>query len=60
MAPLLTAEEDRDSASILLEASANKVIIKAVRDHRSGPGKAKDLADGAPKTVKEALSKADA
>ncbi|CFO05649.1 50S ribosomal protein L7/L12 [Bordetella pertussis] len=47
---------------MLLEAGANKVsVIKAVRELTGlGLKEAKDLVDGAPKPVKEALPKADA
>ena len=46
----------------LLEAGANKVsVIKAVREITGlGLKEAKDLVDGAPKAVKEGVSKADA
>ena len=52
-----------NSTSMLLEAGANKVsVIKAVRELTGlGLKEAKDLVDGAPKPVKEAMhSKADA
>jgi len=47
---------------VLLEAGANKVsVIKAVRELTGlGLKEAKDLVDGAPKPVKEAIPKADA
>ena len=47
---------------VLLEAGANKVsVIKAVREITGlGLKEAKDLVDGAPKNVKEAIAKADA
>jgi large subunit ribosomal protein L7/L12 len=47
---------------MLLEAGANKVsVIKAVREITGlGLKEAKDLVDGAPKAVKEAIPKADA
>jgi large subunit ribosomal protein L7/L12 len=46
----------------LMEAGAQKVsVIKAVREITGlGLKEAKDLVDGAPKNVKEAVSKADA
>jgi large subunit ribosomal protein L7/L12 len=46
----------------LLEAGAQKVgVIKAVREITGlGLKEAKDLVDGAPKAVKEAVAKADA
>ena len=56
------AEEKTEFDVVLQEAGANKVsVIKAVREI-TGPGlkEAKDLVDGAPKTVKEAVAKADA
>ena len=47
---------------MLTEAGANKIgVIKAVREVTNlGLKEAKDLVDGAPKTVKEGVSKADA
>ncbi|HVV02942.1 MAG TPA: 50S ribosomal protein L7/L12, partial [Puia sp.] len=47
---------------ILKDAGANKInTIKAVREVTSlGLKEAKDLVDGAPKPVKEGVSKADA
>jgi len=47
---------------MLMEAGPNKVnVIKAVRELTSlGLKEAKDLVDGAPKPVKEAVNKADA
>ena len=56
------AEEKTDFDVILKEAGANKVgVIKAVREITGlGLKEAKDLVDGAPKTVKEAMPKADA
>ena len=56
------AEEQTEFNVILLEAGANKVsVIKAVRELTGlGLKEAKDLVDGAPKPVKEALPKADA
>jgi len=55
-------EEQTEFTVILLEAGANKVnVIKAVRELTSlGLKEAKDLVDGAPKPVKEGVSKADA
>jgi large subunit ribosomal protein L7/L12 len=55
-------EEKTDFNVVLLETGANKVsVIKAVREITGlGLKEAKDLVDGAPKTVKEALPKADA
>ena len=56
------AEEKTEFNVILLEAGANKVsVIKAVREITGlGLKEAKDLVDGAPKPVKEAIPKADA
>jgi large subunit ribosomal protein L7/L12 len=56
------AEEQTEFNVILSEIGANKVgVIKAVREITGlGLKEAKDLVDGAPKTVKEALPKADA
>ena len=55
-------EEKTEFNVVLLEAGANKVsVIKAVRELTGlGLKEAKDLVDGAPKPVKEAVSKADA
>jgi len=56
------AEEKTEFTVQLLEAGANKVqVIKAVREITGlGLKEAKDLVDGAPKPVKEAIPKADA
>ena len=56
------AVEQTEFTVILKEAGANKVgVIKAVRELTGlGLKEAKDLVDGAPKAVKEALPKADA
>lgn len=56
------AEEQTEFNVILTETGANKVgVIKAVREITGlGLKEAKDLVDGAPKAVKEAVSKADA
>ena len=55
-------EEKTEFDVVLMEAGANKVsVIKAVREITGlGLKEAKDLVDGAPKPVKEGLSKADA
>ena len=55
-------EEQTEFNVMLLEAGANKVsVIKAVRELTGlGLKEAKDLVDGAPKPVKEAIPKADA
>jgi large subunit ribosomal protein L7/L12 len=56
------AEEKTEFNVVLTGAGANKVgTIKAVRELTGlGLKEAKDLVDGAPKNVKEAVSKADA
>jgi large subunit ribosomal protein L7/L12 len=56
------AEEQTEFDVILQEIGANKVsVIKAVRELTGlGLKEAKDLVDGAPKPVKEAIGKADA
>jgi large subunit ribosomal protein L7/L12 len=56
------AEEQTEFNLVLSDFGANKVgVIKAVREITGlGLKEAKDVVDGAPKTVKEALSKADA
>jgi large subunit ribosomal protein L7/L12 len=56
------AEEKTEFAVILKEVGANKInVIKAVREVTSlGLKEAKDLVDGAPKTVKEGVSKEEA
>ncbi len=56
------AEEKTDFNLVLTEAGANKVgVIKAVREITGlGLKEAKDVVDGAPKVVKEGVSKADA
>ncbi len=56
------AEEKTEFTVVLTEAGANKVsVIKAVREITGlGLKEAKDLVDGAPKPVKEAVAKADA
>jgi large subunit ribosomal protein L7/L12 len=61
-AAAVVAEEQTEFNVMLLEAGANKVqVIKAVRELTGlGLKEAKDLVDGAPKAVKEAVSKADA
>lgn len=55
-------EEQTEFTVILSEVGANKVgVIKAVREITGlGLKEAKDLVDGAPKPVKEAIPKADA
>lgn len=56
------AEEQTEFTVVLADFGANKVsVIKAVREITGlGLKEAKDLVDGAPKPVKEGLSKADA
>jgi large subunit ribosomal protein L7/L12 len=56
------AAEQTEFSVILTDAGANKIgVIKAVREVTSlGLKEAKDLVDGAPKPVKEAVSKDDA
>jgi large subunit ribosomal protein L7/L12 len=62
-APAAAAEEQTEFNVILLEAGANKLnVIKAVREIVAGLGlkEAKDLVDGAPKAVKEGITKDEA
>jgi large subunit ribosomal protein L7/L12 len=56
------AEEKTEFAVVLTEVGANKInVIKAVREVTSlGLKEAKDLVDGAPKTVKEGVNKEEA
>ncbi len=56
------AEEQTEFTVVLADFGANKVsVIKAVREITGlGLKEAKDLVDGAPKPVKDGLSKADA
>ena len=56
------AEEKTEFDVVLVEAGANKInVIKEIRTITSlGLKEAKDLVDGAPKTVKEAAPKAEA
>ena len=56
------AEEKTDFDLVLTEAGAQKVgVIKVVREITGlGLKEAKELVDGAPKTIKEAMPKADA
>ena len=55
-------EEQTEFTVVLKEAGAKKIqVIKVVREITSlGLKEAKDLVDGAPKTVKEGASKAEA
>src|SRR5437899_13078512 len=56
------AEEKTEFAVVLTAVGANKInVIKAVREVTSlGLKEAKDLVDGAPKTVKEGVNKDEA
>lgn len=56
------AEEKTEFTVILTSAGANKInVIKAVREVTSlGLKEAKDLVDGAPKPIKEGVSKEEA
>jgi large subunit ribosomal protein L7/L12 len=56
------AAEQTEFTIVLTDAGANKIgVIKAVREVTNlGLKEAKDLVDGAPKTVKEGVNKADA
>src|SRR5262245_51432173 len=56
------AAEQTEFTVTLTDAGSNKIgVIKAVREVTNlGLKEAKDLVDGAPKTVKEGVSKADA
>ena len=56
------AEEKTEFDLVLTEAGAQKVgVIKVVRELTGlGLKEAKDMVDGAPKTIKEAMPKADA
>ena len=56
------AEEKTEFSVVLKEVGANKInVIKAVREVTSlGLKEAKDLVDGAPKPVKEGVSKDEA
>ncbi|HTI44926.1 MAG TPA: 50S ribosomal protein L7/L12 [Casimicrobiaceae bacterium] len=61
-APAAAAEEQTEFTVVLSAIGDNKVnVIKAVRELTGlGLKEAKDLVDGAPKPVKEAIPKADA
>ena len=57
------AAEEKSSFNVVLkEAGANKIqVIKVVRDATGlGLKEAKELVDGAPKTIKEGVAKAEA
>ena len=61
-ASVAAAEEKTSFNVVLKEAGANKIqVIKVVRNATGlGLKEAKDLVDGAPKTVKEGVSKEEA
>jgi len=61
-AGVAAAEEKTEFTVVLKEVGANKInVIKAVREVTSlGLKEAKDLVDGAPKSVKEGVSKEEA
>jgi large subunit ribosomal protein L7/L12 len=62
-APAAAVEEQTEFNVMLMEAGANKLnVIKAVREIVAGLGlkEAKDLVDGAPKAVKEGVTKEEA
>jgi large subunit ribosomal protein L7/L12 len=62
-APAAAAAEAKDEFNVVLaSAGANKInVIKVVREVTGlGLKEAKDLVDGAPKTVKENVAKAEA
>jgi large subunit ribosomal protein L7/L12 len=56
------AEEKTEFTVVLTDVGANKInVIKAVREVTSlGLKEAKDLVDGAPKTIKEGVNKDEA
>ena len=56
------AEEKTEFSVVLTDVGANKInVIKAVREVTSlGLKEAKDLVDGAPKTIKEGVNKDEA
>lgn len=57
-----TAEEKSEFDVVLANAGANKIkVIKAVRELTGlGLKEAKEIVDGAPKTIKEAVAKEEA
>jgi len=61
-APAAAVEEKTEFEVVLKEVGENKInVIKVVREVTSlGLKEAKDLVDGAPKTVKEGVTKDDA
>ena len=62
VAGAVATEEKTEFNVVLKEAGANKIaVIKVVREATGlGLKEAKDLVDGAPKTVKENVAKAEA
>ena len=58
----VAAEEKTEFDVVLTSAGPNKIkVIKVVRELTGlGLKEAKDIVDGAPKTIKEAVSKEDA
>lgn len=62
-APAATAEEEKSEFDVVLTAAGdNKMaVIKLVKEATGlGLKESKDIVDGAPKTIKEAVAKADA
>ena len=61
-APAAAAEEKTEFSVVLQEVGPNKInVIKAVREVTSlGLKEAKDLVDGAPKPIKEGVTKEEA
>jgi len=61
-APAAAAEEQTEFTVVLASVGANKInVIKAVREVTSlGLKEAKDLVDGAPKPIKEGVTKEEA
>ncbi|MBQ5857825.1 MAG: 50S ribosomal protein L7/L12, partial [Peptococcaceae bacterium] len=61
-APAAAAEEQTEFDVVLANAGANKIaVIKVVREITGlGLKEAKEVVDGAPKTVKEKIEKAEA
>jgi large subunit ribosomal protein L7/L12 len=61
-APAAVVEEKTEFDVILAEAGANKInVIKVVREITAlGLKEAKDLVEGAPKAIKEAIGKEEA
>ena len=61
-APVAVEEEQTEFAVVLKEVGAKKIqVIKVVRELTGlGLKEAKDLVDGAPKTVKDGVAKAEA